>query len=91
MRKSVPSTPAQPRPQYPAQMLGDGIPHRAEHVWFRIPDGPRRGYYKCCLCGAIAVEPPPFPTPDDWMPLDYELPLTPDERRMCPNPSTEPK
>ncbi len=55
-------------------------PDRADHIWFLRPGGG----YKCCLCGAVTTAPPPYPTPTAWSPDDYELPLTPTERRVCP-------
>lgn len=56
-------------------------PERSDHIWYLRDDG----RWKCCTCGAIASRPPYFPTPDNWIPECYELPLTPEERVMCPN------
>jgi hypothetical protein len=60
-----------------------GVPHRSDHIWIKKSvDG--QTLYKCCLCGGITVDPPAFPTPNDWVPAAFELPLTNDERDMCP-------
>lgn len=40
-----------------------------DHVWFETGF---EGNYKCCLCGAVAKLPPPYPTPEDWVPERYE-------------------
>ncbi len=55
-------------------------PNRADHVWLIKPTGAR-----CVLCGAVCDKPPLFPTPVDWLPDRYEL-LTPEDRKLCPNP-----
>ena len=69
-------------------MVGEGLAHRAEHVWFKVHCGTWAGGYKCCICGGITMVLPPFPTPDEWVPQEFELPLTAEERRLCPNPNT---
>lgn len=43
--------------------------NRADHVWYKRPDGT----YKCCLCGGVTLLPPHYPTPDDWLPERYEV------------------
>lgn len=45
-----------------------------EHHWFTTEKG-----VKCALCGAVARERPPSPTPEEWTPERYER-LTDDER-----------
>lgn len=63
-------------PQTPATE----VPDRKEHVWTELVDG----RHQCCLCGAVVKgAPPPYPTPDRWMPDGYE-PLTDALRRLCP-------
>jgi hypothetical protein len=54
---------------------------RADHIWFKRD----RGGYKCCLCGGLADEMPPYPTPAAFMPLRFE-PLTDIERLRSPGP-----
>lgn len=64
----------------PYQTVGQpGRPDRSDHVWFAT--GTR---FKCCLCGAVCFEPPPYPTPLHWVPPRFELPLTPEELLLCP-------
>lgn len=60
------------------QKAGKKSLNRSDHVWME-----QRGGYKCCLCGAICVIPPDYPTPHDWMPNKYEQ-LTRDERDKAP-------
>lgn len=64
------------------QEVGDPKLHRADHVWFKLPDAEG---YKCCLCGGVAAVPPPYPTPEKWVPERFELPLTARERALCPD------
>ena len=61
---------------------------RGDHVWFLkyIEGGNGRTQFKCCLCGALTENPPPYPTPENWVPNEHELPLTDQERKLCPNP-----
>jgi hypothetical protein len=54
-------------------------PNRLDHVWVQR-DGPG---WLCCLCGATAMLPPPYPTSPEWMPTSYEK-LTEYERQLCP-------
>lgn len=62
------------------QMVGQStLPDRTEHVWFATG-----GRFKCCLCGAVTAQPPPYPTPANWTPPAFELPLTDEERLLCP-------
>lgn len=60
-------------------------PHaRTDHVWFRA-----NGRWKCCLCGGLVPageKPPAYPTPADWTPAGFDLPLTAEERALCPDP-----
>lgn len=51
---------------------------RKDHIWIRRATG-----YKCCLCGALAQIPPPYPTAKEWMPTVY-APVTPKDREACP-------
>ena len=51
---------------------------RTDHVWFAV--GTR---FKCCLCGAVCFEPPPYPTPPNWVSTRFEE-LTDEERLLCP-------
>ena len=72
---------------HPATTVGYQTPrdkavHRSDHVWF-LKSGGGGTTYKCCLCGGITLNPPPHPTPKDWMPEDYEE-LTQPERDLCP-------
>lgn len=53
---------------------------RTDHVWIVRPGGG----YKCVICGGVTKTPPHYPTPKDWMPDGFELPLTPTERQVCP-------
>jgi len=55
-------------------------PNRSDHVWI-IHNGSYK--YKCCLCGALTDQPPPYPTPPEWLPHKCE-PLTDEERAMSP-------
>lgn len=52
---------------------------RKDHVWFLLL---KPNTYKCCLCGAIADDPPEYPTRNDWMPKRYEA-LTDEERGLA--------
>lgn len=73
------------------QQVTDRPLNRSDHVWrqTRVPvrgasdadESPAlRTVYKCCLCGAITESPPPYPTPPLWLPTEYQLPLTAEER-----------
>lgn len=53
---------------------------RTDHVWFMTV----LGMWKCCLCGAMTKSPPDYPTRKEWRPLRHDLPLTDEERGMCP-------
>jgi hypothetical protein len=46
---------------------------RDDHIW-GIVSGPNGEvvYWRCCMCGAVAVAPPSYPTPKEWMPIHYE-------------------
>ena len=63
------------------QVVGKNPQSRMDHVWFKA--GFEEAYYKCCLCGAVAKTPPPYPTPADWLPERYER-LLPSERALLP-------
>lgn len=66
----------QVKPRY--QTVNDPLPARNDHVWLKQ----RADRYKCCLCGGVATsEPPPYPTPESWMPDFYEE-LTSAERML---------
>jgi hypothetical protein len=41
-----------------------------------------KGRWKCGLCGALTNVPPVYPTPVDWLPVDYEK-LTEEERELA--------
>lgn len=75
----------------PFQRVGDGKAHdRTDHVWVDRP-GCKVYRWKCVLCGVLAQEPPPYPTPERWHPRYFELPLTDGERQMAPpNHDAEP-
>ncbi len=61
------------------QTAADRCPDRKDHVWVGVCK-----HFKCVLCGAITLrKPPPYPTPEDWLPDTYET-LTLDERALCP-------
>ena len=66
---------------------------RTDHVWYQTDPGvpglvPAR--WKCCLCGAIAHSTPPrYPTPKDWVCREYQLPLSQEEKQMCPRPEIQ--
>ena len=57
---------------------------RADHVWYRYTGLHPTAQWKCCTCGALAIVPPPYPTPKEYYPIDYELPLTAEEKGMAP-------
>jgi hypothetical protein len=62
----------------PGQRTGSKLHDRKDHVWtFRKRD------YLCVLCGAVCNVPPPYPTPDGWLPDHYEA-LTPAARSLSP-------
>lgn len=49
------------------QRVSDKVVKRTDHIWKKFGNG-----HLCCLCGAFTRKgPPPFPTPDDWMPEMY--------------------
>jgi hypothetical protein len=63
------------------QQVGRRRPDRKDHVWARWG----KGGWKCVLCGAVTrtKEPPPYPTPGDFVPDLFEE-LTDAERAQCP-------
>jgi hypothetical protein len=62
------------------QSTTDKVLDRNDHVWFRFASG-----HKCCLCGAVVSgDPPAYPTPPDFVPRAFVLPLSDAERAMCP-------
>lgn len=74
----------------PIQMVNSPSIDRRDHVWNRIEntdpvvegvDHPPHKY-KCVLCGGVDVNPPPFPTPQDWLPSTV-VELTQEERDLC--------
>ena len=64
------------------QRVGDHRLDRKDHVWttLTLEAGPM---YKCVLCGALTLRPPPYPTPADWLPGRYRE-LTQADRESCP-------
>lgn len=58
-------------------------PNRYDHVWFKLEKGPLAGKWKCCLCGALTSKPPEYPTDPEWRP-ERVVPLTAEERQLCP-------
>lgn len=49
------------------QKVGDKAYERTDHVWKVFGNG-----YLCCLCGGFTRQkPPPFPTPQDWLPETF--------------------
>jgi hypothetical protein len=50
------------------QHVKDRAFDRNDHVW--VERG-QSGLYICVSCGAVTDSPPPYPTPDSWMPSHY--------------------
>lgn len=59
---------------------------RTDHIWRARDVGKgkaSRVEYKCILCGAVTASPPAAPTPDFWLPRNYEA-VTNEERALEP-------
>lgn len=66
------------------QTPADPYCNRGDPIWVGGKD-----FWKCCLCGALTrTAPPPYPTPNGWLPERYEL-LTGEERKLYPEGRTK--
>jgi hypothetical protein len=73
--------------QQQGQRLGQKNLNRSDHVWVwqDKEQDTVRGFWVCCLCGAITRRVPVYPTPDAWE-ADKYLPLDDAMRLLCPLP-----
>mgnify|MGYP001612653691 CR=1 len=59
------------------QTADDKWPDRKDHIWVD-----RQADFICCLCGAVTLKPPAYPTLNGWMPGRFEK-LTDKLRDLC--------
>jgi len=69
----------------PPQKVRDKKVDRKDHVWYPCKSKERDTDWICVLCGAVCATMPPYPTPQEWMPLRYDR-LTVEVKALCPCP-----
>lgn len=75
----MPTPETKPTARRKFQRVSDKIVDRTDHVWMATGAG-----WKCVLCGGVTGrQPPPYPTPTEWIPDDHEK-LAQPERDLCP-------